>query len=426
LYHSSYFSTRYTLSVQNMKLYSKIVILSITLLCLSGAFTYYFTITKVEEVLISNGLSTSSLGEIISRTMLVSSIVLTVAIALSVIISKQIIKPFIELTKAAQEFGRGNTQVTINTQGNDEISILGRELKKSSVSLNKRILEQQVLYKKLEAQKNKILQQKQRMEHSNYQIKESISYAKRIQRSLLPDVSILKKNLKDGMVLYLPKDIVSGDFYWFERVRKGRNDYLVIACADSTGHGVPGAIMSIMGSNQLTNIIYYQNYLDPQKILARLDKNIKIELYREEQDESKKEGMEIGICVIDLDEFKLEYAGVGIPLYFIRDKKLETFKPLRDMAGGIEGEEREVEGKIPKYSIELQKGDRIYMSSDGFQDQFGGEDDKKFMAKRLKTLLEEISDQPMNRQTKTIGERFMTWKGKSPQTDDVVVIGAAF
>jgi serine phosphatase RsbU (regulator of sigma subunit) len=409
-----------------MKLYTKIVLLSIILLICSGGVSYYFTISKVEDVLTTNGIPLTYLDQIQSRTLLVSSIVLVVAIVLALILSQQIIKPFSALILAAQEYSRGNTKVTIKTDGNDEISLLGRELKKSSVSLNKRIMEQQVLYKKLQAQKNKIQQQKERMQHSNYQIKESISYAKRIQRSLLPDVSILKRNLKDGMVFYLPKDIVSGDFYWFERVRKGRNDYLVIACADSTGHGVPGAIMSIMGSNQLTNIVYYQNYLDPQKILARLDKNIKIELYREDQDESKKEGMEIGICVIDLDEYTLEYAGVGIPLYFVRDKKLETYKPLRDMAGGIDGEEREVEGKIPKYTIELKKGDKIYMSSDGFQDQFGGEDDKKFMTKRLKTLLEEISDQPMNRQTKTVGERFITWKGKSPQTDDVVIVGAAF
>jgi serine phosphatase RsbU (regulator of sigma subunit) len=409
-----------------MKLYTKIVILSTVLLCLSGAFIFYFTVAKVEDVMIANGIGDASLGEVISRTILVSSIVLTVAIAMSVILSKQIIKPFIELTKVAQEFSKGNRKVDVQYDGNDEVSMLGRELKKSSDSLNKRILEQQVLYKKLQVQKNKILLQKQRMERSNLQIKESISYAKRIQRSLLPDISVVQKVLKDGMVFYLPKDIVSGDFYWFERVRKGRNDYLVIACADATGHGVPGAIMSIMGSNQLTNIIYYQNYLDPKKILARLDKNIKFELYREDGDETKKEGMEIGICVINLDDYVLEYAGVGIPLHFVRDKKLESFKPIRDMAGGIDGEEREVESKIQKHTIELKKGDRIYMSSDGFQDQFGGEDDKKFMSKRLKTLLEEISDQPMDQQAKIIGERFLTWKGKSPQTDDVVVVGAEF
>ena len=396
------------------------------LLCFSGAISYYFTITKVEEVLIQNNLSEDYLGDIMSRTMMVSSIVLVVAMILSVILSKQIIKPFIDLAQAAQQFSKGKTDFKIKFDGNDEVSILGRELKKSSDALNKRIKEQQILFKKLQIQKNKILDQKKRLENSNLQIKESISYAKRIQKSILPDVSIIRRALRDGMVLYIPKDIVSGDFYWFERVRKGRNDYLVIACADSTGHGVPGAIMSIMGSNQLTNIVYYQNYLDPQKILARLDKNIKFELYREDKDDTKKEGMEIGICVINLDDYILEYAGVGIPLYFIRDKNLETYKPLRDMAGGIEGEEREVENKIIKHTIELKKGDRIYMSSDGFQDQFGGEDDKKFMAKRLKSLLLEINDQPVNKQSKIIGETFMTWKGKSPQTDDVVVVGAEF
>jgi len=113
-------------------------------------------------------------------------------------------------------------------------------------------------------------------------------------------------------------------------------------------------------------------------------------------------------------------------LHFVRDQKLESYKPLRDMVGGIDGEEREVLERLPKYCIELKKGDKIYMTSDGYQDQFGGESDKKFMAKRLKSLLEETSDQPMDRQAKVIGERFLAWKGKSPQTDDVVVVGAEF
>ncbi|MFZ9045401.1 MAG: SpoIIE family protein phosphatase [Cyclobacteriaceae bacterium] len=380
----------------------------------------------MKDMMLVDGISSASIGAVTSTIILVSGIVLSITIALSIVLSKQIIKPLMKLTKVAQQLSKGNRNVKLNYDGDDEVSLLGRELKKSSDSLNKRILEQQVLYKKLQVQKNKILQQKERMERNNLQIRESIAYAKRIQRSLLPDISVIKNVVKDGMVFYLPKDVVSGDFYWFERVRKGRHDYLVIACADATGHGVPGAIMSIMGSNQLTNIIYYQNYLDPKKILARLDKNIKFELYRGERDGTKKEGMEIGICVINLDDYMLEYAGFGIPLHLVRDKKLESFKPIRDMAGGIEGEEREVENKIQKYTIELKKGDRIYMSSDGFQDQFGGDDDKKFMAKRLRTLLQEISDQPMNKQAKIVGERFLNWKGKSPQTDDVVVVGAEF
>ena len=409
-----------------MKLYTKIVILSLVLLCGSGAISYYFTIAKVQDVLITNGVADSYLGEIMSRTMLVSSIVLTVAMILSVILSKRIIKPFIDLSNAAVEFSKGNTNIQIKTDGNDEVSILGRELKNTSDTLNKRIAEQQELYKKLEEQKNEIELQSDQMEENNYQIRESISYAKRIQRSLLPDISVITRVLKGGMVFYRPKDVVSGDFYWFERVRKGRNDYLVIACADATGHGVPGAIMSIMGGNQLTNIIYYQNYLDPKKILARLDKVIKFELYREEDDDTKKEGMEIGICVINLDDYTLEYSGVGIPLYFMRDGKLEIFKPVRDMAGGMEGEEREVENKINKDVIELKKGDRIYMTSDGFQDQFGGADDKKFMTKRFKALLEELADKPMDAQSDIFGEKFDQWKGSKPQTDDVVIVGAEF
>ena len=409
-----------------MKLYSKIVILSLVLLCGSGAISYYFIIKKVQDVLFANGISEDYLGEIIFQTMIVAGIVLTVAMVLSIFLSKQIIKPFIELSNAVVELSKGNTNVKIKTDGKDEVSILGRELKLTTETLNKRIAEQQILYKRLEDQKNEIEDQSLLVEESNFQIRESISYAKRIQRSMLPDLSVITKVLKNGMVFYRPKDVVSGDFYWFERVRKGRNDYLVIACADATGHGVPGAIMSIMGGNQLTNIIYYQNYLDPKKILARLDKVIKFELYREEGEESKKEGMEIGICVINLDDYTLEYSGVGIPLYFMREGKLEVYKPIREMAGGMEGEEREVESRINKDIIELKKGDRIYMCSDGFQDQFGGEEDKKFMSKRLKQLFEDLSEKPMDSQSSLLAAEFDKWKGNRPQTDDVVVIGAEF
>lgn len=377
-------------------------------------------------MLFANGISEDYLGEIIFQTMIVAGIVLTVAMVLSIFLSKQIIKPFIELSNAVVELSKGNTNVKIKTDGKDEVSILGRELKLTTETLNKRIAEQQILYKRLEDQKNEIEDQSLLVEESNFQIRESISYAKRIQRSMLPDLSVITKVLKNGMVFYRPKDVVSGDFYWFERVRKGRNDYLVIACADATGHGVPGAIMSIMGGNQLTNIIYYQNYLDPKKILARLDKVIKFELYREEGEESKKEGMEIGICVINLDDYTLEYSGVGIPLYFMREGKLEVYKPIREMAGGMEGEEREVESRINKDIIELKKGDRIYMCSDGFQDQFGGEEDKKFMSKRLKQLFEDLSEKPMDSQSSLLAAEFDKWKGNRPQTDDVVVIGAEF
>ncbi|MFT7281028.1 MAG: serine phosphatase RsbU (regulator of sigma subunit) [Cyclobacteriaceae bacterium] len=395
-----------------MKLYSKITLVLISILILSG-LSIYFLITRSAELE-----STT--------TLLLTGGVLVIAVVLSVLSTRLVLNPFIKLTKAAAEISKGNTDIEIAVEGEDEVGVLANQLKNATETLSRRIKEQQALFKRLELQKNKILRQKQLMEHRNFQIKESISYAKRIQRSLLPDINMITRLLKGAMILYRPKDMVSGDFYWFERVRKAGNDYLIIACADATGHGVPGAIMSIMGSNQLTNIIYYQNYLDPKKILARLDKAIKFELYREEQKDTKKEGMEIGIVVINLDEYTMEYAGVGIPLYLMREGELKIYKPVRSMAGGMDGEEREVENRIIKESIEMKKGDRMYLASDGFQDQFGGERDKKFMVKRFKDLIVESKDVNMIDQSALFAKRFDQWKGKRPQTDDVVLLGVEF
>ncbi|MFY0686824.1 MAG: SpoIIE family protein phosphatase [Cyclobacteriaceae bacterium] len=350
--------------------------------------------------------------------------VLLVSIVLALIAAHNFVKPIARLSEVASEMGKGNFELDIKVSSKNEVGILAAELQRASETLNSRIEDQRDLNRKLEEQKNEISIQKEQIEESNQQMKDSISYARRIQGSLLPDISGLQRFSKDAMVYYKPKDIVSGDFYWFERVRKGRNDYLIIACADCTGHGVPGAIMSIMGSNQLTNIVYYQNYLEPKKIIARLDKAIKFELYREEdKDKVKKDGMEIGVCVISLDDLSMEFAGVGIPLYLVRENNLEIVKAVKAMAGGMTGEERDIENQLSAEKIQLSVGDKIYMASDGFQDQFGGKQDKKFMVKKFRDLLLDTSKESMTDQAKKIEEEYEAWKQDTPQTDDVCVIG---
>ena len=354
--------------------------------------------------------------------------VLLGSVIMALIIANYFVRPIVRISYAAIEIGKGNLDVDIPVRGHDEIGKLGKELKLTSQTLIRRIQEQRSLNQKLEEQKNEIALQKEQIELKGYQITDSISYANRIQKSLLPDIENLRKVVPDAMVFYSPKDIVSGDFYWFERVRKGRNDFLVIACADCTGHGVPGAIMSIMGSNQLTNVVYYQNYLEPQKILARLDKAIKLELYRgeEEGDFSKKDGIEMGLCVINLDDYTMEYSGVGIPLYLQREGKLEYFRCTKGMIGGMEGEEREVESQIAMSKIELKKGDRVFLSSDGFQDQFGGPKDKKYMAKNFRSLLQSLEKMPLYSHSGVLQNELEKWKGQQGQTDDIVIIGAEF
>lgn len=357
------------------------------------------------------------------QLLIASSIVLAIAIILALYFANVLVKPIIQLSHLAEKIGQGDHSVEIPINSKDEVGILAAQLSNASQTLIKRIDEQKKFNDRLELQKNEMSEQKHQLEHANKQIKDSIIYAQKIQRSILPDQNVISRLVKDSFVFYEPKDVVSGDFYWFERVRQGRNEYLIIACADCTGHGVPGAIMSIMGSNQLTNIVYYQNYIDPVKILTRLDKVIKFELKRDETE--NKDGMEMGICVINLDDLKMEFAGVGIPLYMVKKgtKELLMYKSPKLMIGGIEGDEKEVSGQLIREEIQLHEGDKIYLSSDGFQDQFGGDKDKKFMSKNFKSLIEEICELPMKDQAAKIEHTFHDWKQDIPQTDDVVVIG---
>lgn len=350
--------------------------------------------------------------------------VLAVSIVLALVVANYFVKPIIKLSQAAEEMSKGNLGVAINIRSNDEIGKLARLLSVASEQLQKKLNEEKALNERLEEQRAKMEAQKTQLESANKQVSDSIIYAERIQKSILPELTVISKLVKDAFVIYRPKDVVSGDFYWFERVRQGRNEFLIIACADCTGHGVPGAIMSIMGSNQLTNIVYYQNYTDPNKILARMDKVIKFELQRDNLNQNR-DGLEIGVCVINLDDLTMEFSGAGIPLNIIKKGTTEmiTYKSPKYMIGGIEGDEKEVGLKLNKEQIQLEPGDKLYLFSDGFQDQFGGADDKKFLSKNLKVLIEETSQQPMESQKKLIEKAFDDWKRNSPQTDDVVVLG---
>lgn len=363
------------------------------------------------------------LKEIQNKILIVILSGIGLSILLALIAANLFVKPIIRLSRKAEEIGKGNFNVEIDIKSNDEVGTLAKQLANSSQVLMKKLEEQQQSNSILEEQNNEIALQKTKLEEVNKQISDSILYAKRIQTAMLPDLKSIKKVVADAFAVYKPKDVVSGDFYWSERIRQGRNEFLVVACADCTGHGVPGAIMSIMGSNQLTNIIYYQNYLDPNKILARLDKLIKMELQQRDEDWQNRDGMEIGICVINLDDLKMEFSGAGIPLRIIRNGDLMSYKSPKLMIGGIDGDERIASSLINKEEIQLKKGDRIILTSDGFQDQFGGPNDKKFMIKKLKDLLIETANLSLEKQGEILSSEFEAWKGDGPQTDDVLVLG---
>ncbi|MEQ8552528.1 MAG: SpoIIE family protein phosphatase [Cyclobacteriaceae bacterium] len=419
-----------------MNIYAKLTLLCVALVVVTSSALYFFVNFQLESSFTQEALNASNDGDLSStvqntisglqsKLVWVILVVIGASIVLALIVANMFVRPILKITNAAEEIANGNLEAEIPVHSNDELGRLAKNLSNASQNLIKRLAEQRQLNETLEKQKDEIAHQKHLLEQVNSQISDSIVYAQRIQKSILPELNVMSKLVKDAFVIYEPKDVVSGDFYWFERVRQGRNEYLIIACADCTGHGVPGAIMSIMGSNQLTNIVYYQNYLDPIKILARLDKVIKFELQRENDEEHNRDGMEIGICVINLDDLSMEFSGAGIPLYLIKNgtTELQTYKNPKVMIGGIAGDEKEVAETLEKQTIQLEEGDKIYLASDGFQDQFGGENDKKFMSKNFKKLIEDHASKSMTEQKTLLEGSFHGWKKETPQTDDVVVLG---
>jgi serine phosphatase RsbU (regulator of sigma subunit) len=242
------------------------------------------------------------------------------------------------------------------------------------------------------------------------EIKDSIRYAKRIQTAILPSNKQVKEELSNSFIIYLPKDVVAGDFYWINRFE----NKLYFAVADCTGHGVPGAMMSVIGNHALNSSIKDYNLSDTNLILSRCR-----ELMIQEFDNSEtniQDGMDIAICC--LENNKLSFSGANRPLWIIRNNKLIIIDGDRLTIGNINRET-----PFKKHDILLEENDIIYMFSDGIVDQFGGEKRKKFKKQRLKELLLKVSDLPLNEQYETILNNFNLWKGEQEQLDDVCLMG---
>jgi len=274
----------------------------------------------------------------------------------------------------------------------------------------------------IEAQRDEIKRQKdisdiqtKQIVKQNKDTTDSIEYAKHIQIALFPDKITLQKVLKQGFCLFKPKDIVSGDFYWAAQI----GNRSVIVAADCTGHGVPGAFMSIIGINFLNEIVFEENTISPNEILNQLRKKIIKTMVRANRIDETKDGMDISLIIIDHDEMTLEYAGAYNNLFFIRDHMLDTIKADR-MPVGISDK-----AMIPftNHKIKVQTGDLFYLFTDGYADQFGGEFRKKFRAGNLRELLLEMHEKDMPEQKRILHETFLKWKGEQPQVDDILAIG---
>ncbi len=249
----------------------------------------------------------------------------------------------------------------------------------------------------------------------NKNLTDSLIYAQRIQEALLPSETYFRKHFKDSFIFFKPKDIVSGDFYWIGE--KGDNVFVV--AADCTGHGVPGALMSMIGMEIIGKAINEDNIEIPSKILAVLNKGLEKTFSSEKNIGTIiRDGMDIGLCRIDKARKKLLYSGSFFPLYLIRDNSLIEIKSDKIIIGlnpdGIAYKDHE---------IDIMEDDIFYIFSDGYVDQFGGSENKKFMYRRFRYLLMTIHNFSVEDQKSILEENFRTWMGYNVQVDDIMVIG---
>lgn len=266
-------------------------------------------------------------------------------------------------------------------------------------------------------QRLKVLHQKEIVEEKNKEILDSITYAKRLQDAILPPLKLVKEYLPESFILYKPKDIIAGDFYFVEPI----GDKIIFAAADCTGHGVPGAMVSVVCSNAMNRAVKEFGLIVPSEILEKV-REIVLETFAKSESEVK-DGMDISLCLLDLKHKKLEWAGANNPLWIFRKEKdgnisfIET-KPDKQPIG-----KSTVEFPFTNHEVDLQREDFIYVFTDGFEDQFGGEKGKKFKSSNMKKMLIELYSLSADEQKIKINQAFENWKGDLEQVDDVCIIG---
>ena len=243
----------------------------------------------------------------------------------------------------------------------------------------------------------------------------SLRYASMIQRSLMPDTSFLSGILKDHFIFYLPKDYVSGDFYYAYQ----NAGYTIIAAGDCTGHGVPGALLSILGISFLNEILQMRDVPRANRILNIMREKVMGALDQRGQDYEQKDSIDIALCVYEPYRSVIQYAGANRPLVMVSDGELKEIRPDK-MPIGIAPLE---EVSFTNHRIEVKEGDRFYMFSDGYPDQFSEETNKKFKIKNFRQLINYVSGWNMDRQKAHIESIFYDWKGSTVQVDDVLVMG---
>ncbi|NOY38473.1 MAG: SpoIIE family protein phosphatase [Chlorobi bacterium] len=288
--------------------------------------------------------------------------------------------------------------------------ILYIKIREQNLIREKKILEEKVAQRTAE-----VVQKSKELEEKNKDITDSIKYAQRIQKAILPR----EDSFSDTFILFKPKDIVSGDFYWFHV----DNSKMFIAAVDCTGHGVPGAFMSIIGYNSLSKIVKEYHIYEPAAILDQLNEEIFNTLHVQAAEDEVKDGMDMALVVYDVETRKLQYAGAYNPLYLIRKGALTEIKADRFAIGRTSVD---IGQKFTNHEIDIEPGDTTYIFSDGYADQFGGPEGKKFKTRQLKQHLIAIQHLTIKEQKTDLEKTIEDWKGDMPQIDDILIIGTSY
>lgn len=258
------------------------------------------------------------------------------------------------------------------------------------------------------------------IKENNKKIQDSINYALRIQRALLPTQEQIKSILPKSFMFYRPKDVVSGDFPWMFK----HDNCLYIAAVDCTGHGVPGALLSVIGYLILDSIVNHKEELSPSVILDRLHYSVRRSLKQDIEGSEARDGMDVALCKIGLDTMRLEFAGAHRPLLHLRKQEITEYKADRKAIGGVTHKKTDVD--FTNHVVHIEPGDRIFFFSDGLPDQEGGEEGKKYGSRRVREVLVENYDLTIGEISRFFEQEFYEWKGNTPQLDDVLLIGIEF
>jgi len=272
------------------------------------------------------------------------------------------------------------------------------------------------LEEELTKRTREVHEQQEELIQKNQDITESIKYAKRIQSSVLPDTARLSTVFNEAFVFFAPRDIVSGDFYWFDWIDKDR---FILVCADSTGHGVPGAFMSMIGTALLQDIITRKKIVKPSAILRELDKQVFATLNQNQEVEAANDGMDIVVCEFNINDHHVTFASAMRPVILIIDGEQHYVRGNRSSIGGDSASEKFFDDQ----EYYLKKGDIVYLFSDGYPDQFGGPCNKKMKISRLRSLIDEVKNDPLDVQHTRLRDYFYEWKSDFDQVDDVMIMG---